>query len=133
MASSHPHIHTRNYKLLFTIFSKNNIKRHKLIYLIMSMLYNKIRFEIDLNSDELLKIIWEHMREIKKESWKDIIKLINLHLLIIILIFEEQGNHVIPKNHSCQCTCWILLMMMHGIWILEYQCTFLVNMNVSRI
>jgi hypothetical protein len=53
----------------------------------MSMLYNKIRFEIDLNSDKLLKIIWEHMREIKKESWKDIIKLINLHLLIIILIF----------------------------------------------
>ncbi len=85
MASSHPYTH--NYKLLFTIFSKNNIKRHKLIYLIMSMLYNKIRFEIDLNSDKLLKIIWEHMREIKKESWKDIIKLINLHLLIIILIF----------------------------------------------
>jgi hypothetical protein len=46
---------------------------------------------------------------------------------------EEQGNHVIPKNHSCQCTCWILLMMMHDIWILEYQCIFLVNMNGSRI
>jgi hypothetical protein len=46
---------------------------------------------------------------------------------------EEQGNHGIPKNHSCQCTCWILLMMMHGIWILEYQCTFVVNMNGVRI
>jgi hypothetical protein len=53
----------------------------------MYMLYNKIKFEIGLNNDELLKIIWEHMREIKKDSWKDIIKLINLHLLIIILIF----------------------------------------------
>jgi len=53
----------------------------------MYMLYIKIKFEIGLNTDELLKIIWENMREIKKDSWKDIIKLINLHLLIIILIF----------------------------------------------
>jgi hypothetical protein len=54
----------------------------------MYMFYNKIKFEIHLNNDELLKIIWEHMREFfEKESWKDIIKLINLHLLIIILIF----------------------------------------------
>ncbi len=51
------------------------------------MLYNKIKFEIGSNNDKLLKIIWEHRREIKKESWKIIIKLIKLHLLIIILIF----------------------------------------------
>lgn len=28
---------------------------------------------------------------------------------------EEERNHVIPKNHSCQGTCWIFLMMMHGM------------------
>jgi len=88
----------------------------------MSMLYNKIRFEIDLNSGELLKIIWEHMREIKKESWKDIIKLINLHLLIIILIFEEQGNHVIPKNHSCH-----LLDSSNDAWYMDFR----ISMHLS--
>ncbi len=31
----------------------------------MSMLFNKIKFEIDINNDELLKIILEHTREIK--------------------------------------------------------------------
>jgi hypothetical protein len=29
------------------------------------MLYNKIKFKIDNNEDELLKTIWEHIREIK--------------------------------------------------------------------
>jgi hypothetical protein len=32
----------------------------------MSMLYNKIRFEIDMNNNELLKTICEHMKEVKK-------------------------------------------------------------------
>jgi hypothetical protein len=33
---------------------------------LMSMLHNKIKLEIDINNDELLEIIWEHMREIKR-------------------------------------------------------------------
>ncbi len=33
----------------------------------MSILYSKIKIEIDINNDELLlQAIWEHMREIKK-------------------------------------------------------------------
>ncbi len=31
----------------------------------MSMLYSKIKIEIDTNVDELLETIWEHMKEIK--------------------------------------------------------------------
>lgn len=33
----------------------------------MFELSSKIKFETDRNNDELLKIIWEHMREIKEE------------------------------------------------------------------
>jgi hypothetical protein len=49
----------------------------------MSMLYNKIKFNIDISNDELLKTIQEHMKEIKKGGGGggDIIKLMNLHLL----------------------------------------------------
>jgi hypothetical protein len=48
----------------------------------MHMLYIKIKIEININNDELLKIIWEHMKEIKR-GWEgdDIIRLINLHVL----------------------------------------------------
>jgi hypothetical protein len=42
------------------------MERHNNMCLFMSMLYNKIKFEIDINNDELLKTIWEHMREIKR-------------------------------------------------------------------
>jgi hypothetical protein len=47
----------------------------------MCILYYKIKFEIDINNDELLKIIWEHMKEIKRGQGggKDIIKLINFY------------------------------------------------------
>jgi hypothetical protein len=46
------------------------------------MLYNKNNIEIDINNDELLETIWEHMKEIKRGEGKgNIIKLINLHLL----------------------------------------------------
>jgi len=31
----------------------------------MSMLYSKIKFEIDRNNDELFETIYKHMREIK--------------------------------------------------------------------
>jgi hypothetical protein len=37
------------------------------------MLYSEIKFEIDINNDELLGTIWEHMRDIK---WGEI-KLLN--------------------------------------------------------
>jgi hypothetical protein len=30
------------------------------------MLHNKIKLEIDINNDELLEIIWEHMRELER-------------------------------------------------------------------
>jgi hypothetical protein len=29
------------------------------------MEYSKIKFKININNDELLKIIWEHIREMK--------------------------------------------------------------------
>ncbi len=32
----------------------------------MSILHSKIKFEIDINNDDLLEIVWEHMREIKR-------------------------------------------------------------------
>jgi hypothetical protein len=32
----------------------------------MFILYNKIKIEIDINNDELLETICEHMREIKR-------------------------------------------------------------------
>jgi len=51
------------------------MERHNNMCLFMSMLYNKIKFEIDINNDELLKTIWEHMREIKRGGREDINKL----------------------------------------------------------
>jgi HD superfamily phosphohydrolase YqeK len=30
------------------------------------MLYSKIKFEININDDELLETIWEHTREVKR-------------------------------------------------------------------
>jgi hypothetical protein len=49
----------------------------------MPMLCSKIKFEFDINNDELLKtIILEQMREIKMGTKEGgIIELINLHLL----------------------------------------------------
>jgi hypothetical protein len=38
----------------------------------MSMLYSKIKFEIDINIDELLKTIWKYMKEIKKREGEGI-------------------------------------------------------------
>ncbi len=46
----------------------------------MSMLYRKIKIEIDTNNDELLETIWEHMKEIKG-SGRGIAKWINLHII----------------------------------------------------
>ncbi len=60
-------------KLLFKIiiistpFFNYNMKRNLLLYVIapiMSMLYSKIKIEIDTNNDELLETIWEHIRTI---------------------------------------------------------------------
>jgi len=34
----------------------------------MFILYNKIKIEIDINNDELLETICEHMREIKRAN-----------------------------------------------------------------
>jgi hypothetical protein len=31
----------------------------------MSMLYSKIKFDIDVNNDDLLETIWEHMKQRK--------------------------------------------------------------------
>ncbi len=61
----------------------------------MSILYNKIKIEIDRNNDQLLKTIWEPMREINKKGGKGgyIVKLINLDLLyqysVLFLMFSK--------------------------------------------
>jgi hypothetical protein len=34
----------------------------------MSMLYIKIKFEIDIDNDEKLEVIWKHMKKIKREE-----------------------------------------------------------------
>jgi hypothetical protein len=39
------------------------------------MLYSKIKIEIDINYDELLETIWEHVREIKMEGGEKVILL----------------------------------------------------------
>jgi len=36
--------------------------------LFISILYDKIKIEIDINNDELLETIWEHMRKKKGGS-----------------------------------------------------------------
>jgi hypothetical protein len=36
--------------------------------LFMSMLFSKIKIEIDINNDKLLRMTWEHMRVIKREK-----------------------------------------------------------------
>ncbi len=41
--------------------------------LFISMLYDKIKIEININNDELLETIWEHMRKIKREEGEGII------------------------------------------------------------
>jgi hypothetical protein len=43
-----------------------DMKRHINTFLFMSILYSKIKVEIDINNDEILETIWEHMREIKR-------------------------------------------------------------------
>jgi hypothetical protein len=74
----------------FNTFSKNNMKRHinmcLLICLFMFKLYSIIKIEIDISNDELLEIVWESMREIKR-CRGNVIKLINLHLHCFYLFF----------------------------------------------
>jgi len=41
----------------------------------MSMLYSKIKIEIDINNDELSETIWEHMKEIQMEGGEKVILL----------------------------------------------------------
>jgi len=43
----------------------------------MSMFCSKIKFEIDMNNDELLETILKHVREIKRGERGGIIKLNN--------------------------------------------------------
>jgi hypothetical protein len=54
----------QNYYYFNVFWGKKNMKRHNNICLFMFMLYNKIKIEIDINNNKLLKTIWEHMREI---------------------------------------------------------------------
>jgi hypothetical protein len=58
-----------------------------LMCLFMSMLCFKIKIEIDINNDKLLKTIREHIKKIKGGRGGDIIKLINIHLLYRYFIF----------------------------------------------
>ncbi len=39
----------------------------------MSILHSKIKFEIDINNADLLEIVWEHMREIKRPEGEEIL------------------------------------------------------------
>ncbi len=41
----------------FNAFSKNNMNRHNNMCLFMSILHRKIKFEIDINNDDLLEIV----------------------------------------------------------------------------
>ncbi len=57
----------------FNAFSKNNMNRHNNMCLFMSILHSKIKFEIDINNADLLEIVWEHMREIKRPEGEEIL------------------------------------------------------------
>ncbi len=50
-----------------------DMKLFMLMCFFMSMLSNKIKFEIDINNDELLRTISEHMREIERGERKGIL------------------------------------------------------------
>ncbi len=60
-------------------FLKKNMKQHMLTYFFMSMLYNKIKFEIDVNKMNY----WKPSGGYKKGEniGENIIKFINFHLL----------------------------------------------------
>jgi acyl-ACP thioesterase len=61
-----------------------DMKKHINTFLYISMLYSKIKAEIDINNDELLETIWEHMKEIKRGgNW--IIELITYNPFTFIL------------------------------------------------
>jgi hypothetical protein len=54
--------------------------------LFIFMLCSKIKFDIDINNDELLETILKHVREIKRGEGEGIIKLIKLHLLSLLFL-----------------------------------------------
>jgi acyl-ACP thioesterase len=65
-----------------------DMKKHINTFFYISMLYNKIKVEININNDELLETIWEHMKEIKRGGdW--IIELITYNPFTIILTFSS--------------------------------------------
>jgi hypothetical protein len=64
----------------------------------MCILYNKIKFGVDINNDELLKTIWEHMKEIKRGQGggeRDIIELINFYCIHHYSFFFFLNNYLI--------------------------------------
>ncbi len=63
------------------IIQNNHVKKHNNMFFFMSMLCNRVQIEMGINNDGLLKTIGEHMREIKKRMWEDIIKWLNPHIL----------------------------------------------------
>jgi hypothetical protein len=54
-------------------FKKIKLNRHNNMCLFISILHSKIKFEIDINSDDVLEIVWEHMREIKRPEGEGIL------------------------------------------------------------
>jgi hypothetical protein len=54
------------FKIIITFSEEKHEKAHVNVPLFMSMLYSKIKIEIDTNNDELLETIWEYMKEVKE-------------------------------------------------------------------
>ncbi len=70
----------------------------------MCMLYSRIKFEISINNDELLKTIWEHMTEIKRRGGGGagnyyIDKLLS-HLPLFLVFFLTAISFFFPPLHG---------------------------------
>jgi hypothetical protein len=81
-----------------------DMKRHMLMCPFMCMLYSRIKFEISINNDELLKTIWEHMKEIKRgqggrKRYYYIDKLLS-HLPLFLVFFLTAISFFFPPLHG---------------------------------
>ncbi len=101
-----------------SLFSPSHLQDHEKTY--MSISCSKLEFEIHIINDELLKTIWEHMREGERGGGERgeglIIKLINLHLITINLTsfshFQSEASAETMREHSQKFRAFSLI---HGV------------------
>ncbi len=80
------HIYINNPKYYYFNSLKKNMKWHNNMCLLMSVLYNNIKIDINTNNDQLLETIWEHMKEVRERE-VILLKLKFSSLLSLFFIF----------------------------------------------